>query len=179
MGCQIDGYIAQAAHSLVVAADPAAPVTGRAADAIQAAQVRLAAGAGAGRREGLPAVPLAAGAGAGWREGLPVRDCLCGAACVGFLPAFGDAGCRGLVLGGCWERVSVRTHSRDACVDACGGHFWFAWGGARSAHFAQRADEERRTPAQRGQQGHKRGARLPAGACQAPGQPRGLCERWL
>ncbi|KAL4422002.1 hypothetical protein ABPG77_005432 [Micractinium sp. CCAP 211/92] len=38
MGCHIDGYIAQAAHSLVVAADPAAPVTGRAADVIQCAQ---------------------------------------------------------------------------------------------------------------------------------------------
>lgn len=37
LGCQIDGYISQAAHSLVVAADPAAPVTGRAADVIQAA----------------------------------------------------------------------------------------------------------------------------------------------
>ncbi|KAL4440303.1 hypothetical protein ABPG75_003304 [Micractinium tetrahymenae] len=38
MGCHIDGYIAQAAHSLVVAADAAAPVTGRAADVIQCAQ---------------------------------------------------------------------------------------------------------------------------------------------
>lgn len=38
LGCHIDGYIAQAAHSLVVAADPSAPVTGRAADAIQCAQ---------------------------------------------------------------------------------------------------------------------------------------------
>ena len=38
LGCHIDGYIAQAAHSLVVASDPAAPVTGRAADAIACAQ---------------------------------------------------------------------------------------------------------------------------------------------
>lgn len=37
LGCQIDGLCAQAAHSLVVQADPAAPVTGRAADVIQAA----------------------------------------------------------------------------------------------------------------------------------------------
>lgn len=35
IGCHIDGYIAQAAHSLVVAADAAAPVTGRAADVMQ------------------------------------------------------------------------------------------------------------------------------------------------
>jgi hypothetical protein len=42
LGCHIDGYIAQSAHSLVVAADPAAPVTGRAADVILAAQVRAA-----------------------------------------------------------------------------------------------------------------------------------------
>lgn len=46
IGCQIDGYIAQAAHSLVVAADAAAPVTGRAADAIQCAQVRGGRGEG-------------------------------------------------------------------------------------------------------------------------------------
>lgn len=38
LGCHIDGYIAQAAHSLVVASDPSAPVTGRAADAILCAQ---------------------------------------------------------------------------------------------------------------------------------------------
>ncbi|KAI7837788.1 hypothetical protein COHA_008417 [Chlorella ohadii] len=38
IGCHIDGYIAQAAHSLVVAADGAAPVTGRAADVMQCAQ---------------------------------------------------------------------------------------------------------------------------------------------
>jgi curved DNA binding protein len=38
IGCHIDGYIAQAAHSLVVAADAAAPVTGRAADVMQCAQ---------------------------------------------------------------------------------------------------------------------------------------------
>ena len=38
IGCQIDGYITQAAHSLVVQADAAAPVTGRAADVIACAQ---------------------------------------------------------------------------------------------------------------------------------------------
>ncbi|GAB4814168.1 hypothetical protein N2152v2_001214 [Parachlorella kessleri] len=38
IGCQIDGYITQAGHSLVVQADAAAPVTGRAADVIACAQ---------------------------------------------------------------------------------------------------------------------------------------------
>jgi curved DNA binding protein len=37
LGCQIDGFCAQAAHSVVVQSDPAAPVTGRAADVMAAA----------------------------------------------------------------------------------------------------------------------------------------------
>ena len=45
IGCHIDGYIAQAAHSLVVAADAAAPVTGRAADVIACAQTAYEAAA--------------------------------------------------------------------------------------------------------------------------------------
>jgi len=38
LGCHIDGWIAVGAHSVVVQADPAAPVTGRAADVLAAAQ---------------------------------------------------------------------------------------------------------------------------------------------
>ena len=45
LGAHIDGYIAQAAHTVVAAADPAAPVTGRAADAIQAAATAFEAAA--------------------------------------------------------------------------------------------------------------------------------------
>ncbi len=37
-GCQIDGYFAQAAHSLVCGLEAGAPITGRAADAMAAAQ---------------------------------------------------------------------------------------------------------------------------------------------
>jgi curved DNA binding protein len=37
LGCQIDGFCAQAAHSVLVQADGAAPVTGRAADVMAAA----------------------------------------------------------------------------------------------------------------------------------------------
>lgn len=37
LGCHIDGFAAQAAHSLLVQSDPVAPITGRAADVIQCA----------------------------------------------------------------------------------------------------------------------------------------------
>lgn len=37
LGCHIDGFISQAAHTIVVSADPSAKVTGRKADVILAA----------------------------------------------------------------------------------------------------------------------------------------------
>eukprot|EP00887_Chlorella_sp_A99_P002464 scaffold10.g2464.t1 len=45
LGCHIDGYIAQAAHTVVAGGDAGAPVTGRAADAIQAAATAFEAAA--------------------------------------------------------------------------------------------------------------------------------------
>ena len=78
IGCHIDGYIAQAAHSLVVAADPAAPVTGRAADVVQCAQTCFDAAA---RLIRPGAAPRRLGAGArrrGWLAGRPAVRQLCG-----------------------------------------------------------------------------------------------------
>ena len=41
LGCHLDGFIAQAAHTIVVSADPAAPVTGRRADVVLAAHAAI------------------------------------------------------------------------------------------------------------------------------------------
>lgn len=38
LGCHLDGFVAQAAHTIVVSADPATKVTGKKADVILAAQ---------------------------------------------------------------------------------------------------------------------------------------------